>query len=138
MSGLQHGRPAAQPGVGATGETDLTATLLRTLRPIWIGLGLLLMIIGLPAAFIPTHVGIVLVMVGLIAVLRNSLRWRRRFIHLQRRYPRWVFPIRRLLRREVVQVLWHETLRMERFWLPTDWRQLRRLRRRLRGRPSRS
>ena len=112
----------------------MRARLLRTLRPIWIGLGLLLMIIGLPAEFSPTHVGVVLVMVGLIAVLRSSFSWRRRFIRLQRRYPRFVFPIRRLLRREVVPVIWHETLRAERFWLPTDWRTFRRIRRHLRRR----
>ena len=112
----------------------MKATLLRTLRPIWIALGLLLMLIGLPAAFIPTHVGVVLVMLGLIVVLRSSFSWRRRFIRLQRRYPRFVFPIRRRLRREVLPVIWHETLRAERFWLPTDWRTFRRLRRRLRRR----
>ena len=39
-------------------------------------------------------------LVGLIAVLRSSFSWRRRFIRLQRRYPRFVFPIRRLLRRD--------------------------------------
>jgi hypothetical protein len=74
----------------------------------------------------PTHIGVLLLMVGLIVTLRNSLPWRRRFIRLQRRYPRWVYPLRRLLRWEVWPVIWHETLRMERFWLPTKWRRLRR------------
>ena len=121
-------------GASASGDDALRAKLLRTLRPIWIALGLLLMVVGLPAAFIPTHVGVVLLMIGLILVLRSSFSWRRRFIKLQRRYPRFVFPIRRLLRREVLPVIWHETLRAERFWLPTDWRTFRAIRRRFRRR----
>ena len=137
ISGLKHDRPDAGRGAYASGESALTR-LIRTLRPLWIALGLLLIVVGLPAAFLPTHIGIVLVMLGLIVVLRNSLRWRRRFIVYQRRYPRWIYPVRRLLRRQIWPVLWHETLRMERFWLPTDWRQLRRARRRVirRGRHS--
>lgn len=108
----------------------MTELFVSTLRRLWIAFGFALMVIGLPAAFLPTHFGIALVMVGLIMVLRSSLRWRRRFITMQRRYPRWIYPIRRLLRWEIVPVIWHETLRMERFWLPTDWRFLRKLRRR--------
>jgi hypothetical protein len=63
-------------------------------------------------------------------VLRNSITWRRRFILLQRRHPRHVHPLRRLLRRkpEVWPVLWHELLRTERWIVPRRWRRLRRWR----------
>ena len=113
----------------------MPARILRSLRPLWTVLGLILITIGIPTALLPTHIGVVLLIVGLIVLLRNSLRWRRRFIRLQRRYPRWVFPLRRLLRREIWPVFWHETLRMERFWLPTRWRRLRRIRRWVLRRP---
>ncbi len=107
----------------------MKAFFFQTLRPLWTLLGLVLIAIGLPAAFLPTHIGAILLMIGLIIVLRNSWAWRRRFIRMQRRYPRWVYPLRRLLRWEVWPVIWHETLRMERFWLPASWRRLRRWRR---------
>jgi hypothetical protein len=70
-------------------------------------------------------------------VLRASIRARRRFVHMQRRYPRYVYPLRRLLRRnpEVWPVLWHALLRTERI-LPRHWRRLRAWRRSL-SRPRR-
>lgn len=111
------------------GDFGLKARLLLSLRPLWTFFGLALITLGIPTALLPTHIGAVLLMVGLIVVLRNSIAWRRRFIVLQRRYPRFVYPLRRLLRWEVWPVIWHETLRMERYWLPQSWRRLRRWRR---------
>ena len=102
------------------------------LRPVWTAIGLILVGVGVPTAIMPTHIGIFLFMAGLVLTLRNSWRWRRRFIKLQRRWPRFFFPIRRLLRWEVLPVFWHELLRAERFWIrKSGWRKLRRLRRRL-------
>jgi hypothetical protein len=64
-------------------------------------------------------------------VLRASRQARRRVIGLQRRHPKVVFPIRRLLRRqpEILPVLWQQLLRSERFFLPRRWRRARALRR---------
>jgi hypothetical protein len=98
-----------------------------------LGLGWILMAVGLPLAVLPGHLGAPMVAVGLIIVLRTSRPARRLFIGLQRRHPRIVFPIRRLLRRnpEVLAVLWQQFLRTERLFLPRAWRRARALRRQL-------
>ena len=90
------------------------------------------MSVGAVGAVLPGHLGVPLLIVGLIVVLRSSFQARRQFIGLQRRHPRIVFPIRRLLRRdpEVVPVAWQELLRFERLIMPRTWRFARRLRRR--------
>ena len=105
----------------------MDARLRRALQAVWIVVGLVLMAIGAVGALLPTHLLGVFLVIGLIMVLRNSMKWRRRFVRYQRRYPRYVHPLRRLLRREVWPVLWHQTLRTERN-LPPGWRRLRRWR----------
>ena len=94
-------------------------------------IGWVLMAVGIVFAVLPGHIGVPVFMVGLIVVLRTSRPARRLFIGLQRRHPRWFFPIRRLLRRqpEVAAVAWQQVLRMERFVLPRRWRPARRVRR---------
>ena len=103
------------------------------LRATILVVGLLLMAAGLPLALLPGHLGVPLLVVGLIMVLRTSLPARRKFIRLQRRHPKMVFPIRRLLRREpeVFPVAWQQVLRMERMILPRSWRTAKAMRRRL-------
>ena len=93
-----------------------------------VGVGLVLMALGLVGAFLPTHLLGFLLVLGLILVLRNSIRMRRRFIHMQRRYPRYGWPLRRLLRGEVWPVIWHELLRSERLFIPARFHRLRRWR----------
>jgi hypothetical protein len=80
---------------------------------------------GLIAAGFVIHPGFLLVALGAVLVLRNSYSARRRFIHLQRRYPRVISPVRRLIRRDpqVWAVLWQQTLRFERMVLPARWRR---------------
>lgn len=109
---------------------SLWATMLRAVA---IAFGMLLLVVGVPLALLPGHLGLPLLVVGLIIVLRSSLPARRKFIHLQRRHPKVVFPIRRLLRREpeVFPVAWQQVLRMERAILPRSWRMARQMRRRL-------
>ena len=99
------------------------------LRAASIVVGLILMAVGAVGALLPTHLLGVFLVIGLVMVLRSSIRARRRFVHMQRRYPRYVYPLRRLLRRnpEVWPVIWHELLRAERI-LPRHWRRLRRWR----------
>ena len=91
--------------------------------------GWVLIAVGLVGAVLPLHLGVPLLIVGLIVVLRTSRQARRQFIGLQRRHPRFVSPIRRLLRRDpqVFQVIWQQVLRTERFLLPRLWRPARRL-----------
>lgn len=101
-----------------------------------IALGLVLMALGFIGALLPTHLLGGLLVLGLILVLRNSFRARRSFIRLKRRHPRFLHPLRRLLRRkpEVWPVLWHELLRAERI-LPRRLHRLRRWRRGPKGGP---
>jgi hypothetical protein len=91
----------------------------------FLALGWLLIAGGLVLALLPGHLGVPLLAVGVILVLRNSYRARRQFIHLQRRHPRFVFPVRRLIRREpeVLPVIWQQILRFERVVLPKSWRR---------------
>jgi len=122
-----------------TAVTERTVRVIR--RPIslrrraWrfalLTIGWVLMAVGIVFAVLPGHIGVPVFMVGLIVVLRTSRPARRLFIGLQRRHPRWFFPIRRLLRRqpEVAAVAWQQVLRMERFVLPRRWRPARRVRR---------
>jgi hypothetical protein len=95
------------------------------LRMVVIGVGFVLMSGGFVLALLPGHLGLPLLVVGLILVLRNSPGARRQFIHLQRRHPRVVFPLRRLIRRdpEIFPVLWQQALRLERLIVPTSWRR---------------
>ena len=113
-------------------------SLHRLWRNLLVGLGLLLIPLGLVGAVLPTHLLGGLLVLGLILVLRNSIRWRRRFIRIQRRFPRYGHPVRRLLKGEVLPVIWHELLRTERVsarvavWcvrkLLSPWRRSARLR----------
>ena len=96
-------------------------------------LGWLLVVVGALGTLLPGHLGLPLLILGLILLLRSSRQARRQFVGLQRRHPRLIFPIRRLLRREpeVFPVAWQQLLRFERLILPRRWRPARRMRRRL-------
>ncbi|MFI4965483.1 MAG: hypothetical protein ACHP9T_08970 [Caulobacterales bacterium] len=92
----------------------------RVARWLLLGLGGLIMIAGLILAPLPFHIGLPLLVVGLMIVLRNSFKAKRQFVRVQRAHPNMVFPIRRLMRREpeIVQVFWQQYLRVERLVLP--------------------
>jgi len=82
--------------------------------------GGIVMLAGLILAPLPGHIGLPLLVVGLMIVLRNSFAAKRRFVRIQRAHPKMVFPIRRLMRREpeIVLVFWQQYLRVERLVLP--------------------
>jgi hypothetical protein len=101
-----------------------------------IGVGLLLIGLGVVIEFLPLPLhmpGAVVLVAGLIMVLRTSYSARRTFIRVQRRHPKMVFPLRRLLRREpeVMPVAWQQILRTEKAILPRRWRFAGRARRRV-------
>lgn len=92
-------------------------------RWLLLGLGAVFVLIGLAIEFLPLPLhfpGMAVIVVGLMLVLRNSFKARRRFVEIQRSHPKMVAPIRRLLRREpeVVLVFWQQYLRVERIVLP--------------------
>jgi hypothetical protein len=124
---LAHARP--RPG-------SRTGALRGMLRLALLAFGILLIAVGLVGAVLPFHLGLPVLVIGLAVVLRSSIGAKREFVRWQRRHPNWVFPLRRLMRREpeVVHVMWHSMLRTERF-LPRKLRVLVRLRRGLRRRP---
>ena len=113
----------------------------KGMRLALMGLGLAIMAVGIPIALLPwLHIpGALILSTGLVIVLRNSFSARRTFIRAQRRHPKIVFPIRRLIRREpeVMPVTWQATLRAERLIVPRSLRFLRRVRRTLRDRSRR-
>jgi hypothetical protein len=97
-----------------------------------LALGAVILLVGLGLTALPGHLGLPLLVIGLMIVLRNSFKARRQFVELQRKHPNFVFPIRRLMRREpeIVQVVWQQTLRVERLVLPRRVRFMVRTRRR--------
>ena len=119
-------RPEPISGVFFAGLTATARKAARDgLRLVVIALGLVLIAGGLVLALLPGHLGLPLLVVGLILVLRNSASARRRFIRLQRAHPKVVFPVRRLIRRdpEIFPVLWQQALRLERLVVPRDLRR---------------
>ena len=96
---------------------DLVSRMARWLL---IGFGLVLMLLAVPLVALPGHLGLPLMVVGLMIVLRNSFSAKRHFLRMQYAHPKMVFPIRRLMRRdpEIIQVFWQQYLRMERLVLP--------------------
>ena len=101
-------------------------------RFLFVAVGWVLITGGVVLALLPGHLGVPLLAIGLILVLRNSYKAKRQFIHWQRRHPRFVHPVRRLIRREpeVFPVAWQQLLRIERMMLPHSWRRAGHWRRR--------
>jgi hypothetical protein len=133
MSHVVSLRPEPLPGAPFAGLFASAHKATRGgLRLLFLAGGWVLITGGVLLALLPGHLGVPLLAIGLIVVLRNSYKARRQFIHLQRRHPRFVFPVRRLIRREpeVFPVLWQQFLRFERMVLPARWRRGGALRRR--------
>jgi hypothetical protein len=107
--------------------------VVRIGRWLALTLGGTIMLVGLILAPLPGHVGLPLLVIGLMIVLRNSFAAKRQFVRIQRAHPKMVFPIRRLMRREpeIVLVFWQQYLRVERLVLPRRVRFAVKLRRRV-------
>ena len=103
----------------------------RVARAGVVAVGWALIGVGLIGAVLPGHLGVPVLVLGLILVLRSSRAARKVFIGLQRRHPRIVYPIRRLLRRNpaVFAVAWQQALRFEKLILPRKWRSAKVMRR---------
>jgi len=106
----------------------LRETAARAFRIAAIGFGSLVILAGAILTPLPGHIGLPMLVLGLMVVLRYSFQARKQFIRLQRRHPKLVFPIRRLMRREpeVLLVVWQQLLRTEKMVLRRPhWRVLR-------------
>lgn len=108
----------------------------RVGRWLLLGLGGIVMLAGLILAPLPGHIGLPLLVVGLMIVLRNSFAAKRQFVQFQRAHPKVVFPIRRLMRREpeIIPVFWQQYLRVEGLILPRKVRFAAKTRRALKRR----
>jgi len=112
----------------------LRESAARAFRWIAIGFGALVILAGAVLTPLPGHLGLPLLVVGLMIVLRYSLAARKTFIRWQKRHPKLVFPIRRLMRREpeVLLVVWQQMLRTEKMVLrKARWRLLKNTRKRV-------
>jgi hypothetical protein len=121
---------APRPANGARSPTR------KVVRWALMGLGIAIVCVGLPLLLLPLPIHgpvALLIAAGLVIVLRNSFTARRHFIKAQRRHPKIVFPIRRLIRREpeVAPVFWQQTLRFEALVLPSRLRFFRKMRLRM-------
>jgi len=110
----------------------LTDGARGAVRWVALGIGGILVLLGFLMAPLPGPLGLPVTLAGLILVLRNSYRVRRLFIQMQRRHPRFFFPLRRLLRREpeFMAMTWQGILRVEKLLMPKSWRMAKQLRRR--------
>jgi hypothetical protein len=112
----------------------LRESAARAFRWIAIGFGTLVIVAGAVLTPLPGHVGLPLLVIGLMIVLRYSFQARKTFIRWQKRHPKLVFPIRRLMRREpeVLLVVWQQMLRTEKMVLRrARWRLLKKTRKRV-------
>jgi hypothetical protein len=115
----------------------LRETAARVARWALLALGALVFLAGVILTPLPGHLGLPLLVVGLMIVLRNSFGAKRRFLRWQRRHPKLIFPIRRLMRREpeITLVAWQQLLRSEKLLVrKPSWRVLKRGRKRFKRR----
>ena len=130
----------AMPSLRVYRATDDLARELanRVKRVGMVVLGLAIILLGILISPLPGPGGIPVIVVGLMIVLRNSFKARRQFVRLQRAHPRFVSPIRRLLRRdpEFIMLFYSQYLRVERILLPRRFRFAMRLRHKLRRKPA--
>ena len=96
----------------------------RALRVGLMALGWVIVLFGLLIGPLPGPGGIPVVTLGLIVILRNSYAAKRTFIRAQKRWPKVLFPVRKLLRKEpeIASVFWQQYLRVERFTVPKKYR----------------
>ncbi|MCA3723777.1 hypothetical protein, partial [Phenylobacterium sp.] len=91
---------------------------------------------GVVIAPLPGPLGLPVTVIGLMMVLRGSFRAKREFVRLQNRHPKFVRPLRRLLRRdpEIIPFVWQQMLRVERLVLPRRFRFFVKTRKKMKGR----
>ena len=115
--------------------TPRRASKSRMRRLAMMTLGIAIILVGLLIAPLPGPGGIPVITVGLMIVLRHSYWAKRQFIKAQRAKPKWVYPFRRLMKKnpDIAPVFWQQALRVEKLVIrPRRRRPLPKLRRRIR------
>ncbi len=104
-------------------------------RPLLIVVGWFLIVISPFIGILPGPGGIPVFAAGAVLVLRNSRGARRWFVRLQRQHPKWISPLRRMLRKrpDMAPWAWQSVLKLERMLVPRSWRAAAGIRRRFRG-----
>jgi len=109
--------------------------VLRSLgRGAMTALGVLVVILGILIAPLPGPGGVPVIALGLVLILRSSFWAKRQFIRAQYARPKYVYPFRRLLRKnpDIAPVFWQQALRAEKLVLRRNRGPLGRLRKRAR------
>lgn len=98
--------------------------------------GVLLVALGLAISPLPGPLGLPVMLVGLVLLLRSSTWVKRQFVRLVHKYPKWLGPLRSLMRphAKILAALWRFMLRAEGLVLKPRNSLLRRMRRVLRRR----
>jgi hypothetical protein len=114
------------PSLRAGRATDGLAPEIvgRLMRSGLVALGGLVILAGVVIAPLPGPGGIPVIAVGLVVILRNSYKAKKAFVRAQHRWPKLLYPLRRLMRREpeIASVFWQQYLRIERFTVPKRYR----------------
>jgi hypothetical protein len=86
--------------------------------------GMVLMAFGVVLAPLPGPVGVPFVLFGLILLLRSSVWIKRQFVKLVKAHPKWLRPIRTMLRpgAKIISLVWLQGLRVERGVMPKKFR----------------
>ncbi len=93
--------------------------------------GAVLMALGLAISPLPGPLGLPVMLVGLVLLLRSSTWVKRQFVRLVHKHPKWLGPLRSLMRPRArfVAILWRFMLRAEGLALKPRNSILRRIRR---------
>ena len=77
--------------------------------------GILLMALGVVISPLPGPFGLPLVLIGLVLLLRSSTWVKRHFVRLVHKHPKWLGPLRSLMRprAKFVAIVWRFMLRAE-------------------------
>ena len=113
-------------------KSRVRSSASRLWRGTLVGLGAFIVLLGIIIAPLPGPMGMPVSIAGLIIVLRNSYWAKRQFVRSYRRHPKWLTPVRRLLRprAKILSIVWQQMLRTEKLVLKTKDRVLGPVRRR--------
>jgi len=101
-------------------------------RGLFVTVGGAVILLGFVISPLPGPMGLPVAVAGLVIVLRNATWAKRLFVRAQRRWPNWIYPVRRLMRPkpEIAPVFWKMMLRTEQLISRSRLKILKALRRR--------